>query len=400
MRKMLFSILFLSLLLVNLTGCQNENEGSEGNHVNEVEDLVSFDTTRDTMPRSLVGSITDLNDDFTNEKKIINKPEREEVRGIYLNPWAIKEEEIGRFIEFVKASPRFNAVVMDLKDDNGKLTYNSNVDLVKEIGADDGAVIADLPSFLKRFKDEGIYTIARIVTFKDPFLAEKKSEWALQRKDGSLWLGPDSIKWLDPYREKMWTYVMDIVEEIADSGINEIQYDYIRFPENAKKVDQEVEYANADQLNKDELIEKFLKYSKERLDHYPVLVSADVFGLVTSSTDDMGIGQTWEKMAPHIDFISPMNYPSHYSAQSYGLQEPNDEPYALIKAAMEDALERNQSLEIGEEQVATIRPWLQDFNYKRTYTKDDVLAQIKALNDLGINEYLIWNPSSKYTELD
>src|SRR5690625_552215 len=156
MRKMIFSLLFLSLLLMNLTACQTGNEGSEGERV-EVEGHVNFNTTKEVTPRAL--SITDLNDDFINEKKIINKPERQEVRGIYLNPWAIKEEEIGRFIDFIKNSPRFNAVVMDLKDDNGKLTYQSDVDLAKEIGADDGAVIKDLSSFLKRLKDEGIYTI-------------------------------------------------------------------------------------------------------------------------------------------------------------------------------------------------------------------------------------------------
>ncbi|MGM8216115.1 putative glycoside hydrolase [Bacillaceae bacterium W0354] len=394
-------IYILLLIVIMVSGCaQNkEQQENEGQALDDVRNQAYYETKNENKAVKL-SQVPDFNKQFDKKKRVIEKPEKKEVRGIYLNRNAINSENIDRYIKMVKNSPKYNAFVMDLKDDNGKLTYQSNVNLVNEIGADEGAVIDDLEQFLQRLKDEGIYTIARVVTFKDPFLASKKPEWALQKKDGSPWIGPNNVKWIDPYKEEMWDYNLDIVEEIAESGIDEIQYDYIRFPENAVKVDQEVQYANSENLKKDELIEKFLKASQKRLNDYPVFVSADVFGLVTSSADDMGIGQIWEKFSPYVDFISPMNYPSHYSENSYGLLNPNDQPYELIKAAIEDAIERNEKLKEKGVDVATIRPWLQDFSFKRTYTRRDVLNQIRALNDLGINEYLLWNAGSKYTDLE
>lgn len=384
--------LFFSIFFLLLVACQQNQEQTETPI--QVRNQEPYDSK--TVQRQK----TELNKLYKKQtekkKEQAKKFKRQEIRGIYLNPVAINQENIDKYVDLVKSSPRLNAVVFDLKDDNGRLTYQSNVNLVNEIGADKDAVIDDLESFIQRLKDEGIYTIARIVTFKDPYLAEKKPEWALQNRNGSPWIGPNGIKWIDPYKEEMWDYIFNIVEEIAQSGIDEIQYDYIRFPENAVKVDQQVQYANNENLSKGDLIEKFLIEQRERLSNYPVLISADVFGLVTSSADDMGIGQRWEEFSPYVDFISPMTYPSHYSANNYGLPNPNNQPYELIKAAMEDAIERNEKLKEKHHKVATIRPWLQDFGY----TKDQVLKQIKALNDLGINEYLLWNSGSDYTPLD
>lgn len=187
----------------------------------------------------------------------------------------------------------------------------------------------------------------------------------------------------------------DIAEEAADFGFDEIQYDYIRFPENAKEIDKIVAYDNEEDMTKTENITRFLKFSDDELRNTPLNTSADVFGLVTSSCDDMGIGQVWENISPHVDFISPMTYPSHYGPGIYGLEEPNDEPYELVKHAMRDAVSRNKKLGADG---AIIRPWVQDFNLKRTYTVDDIKGQIKAMEEEGIEQFLVWNASNDYTK--
>ncbi|WP_163971119.1 putative glycoside hydrolase [Oceanobacillus halotolerans] len=329
--------------------------------------------------------------------KPVEKPEPREVKGIYLNRYAFKEDSIDDYIDLIKSTD-LNAVVMDVKDDFGMLTYDSEVELANEINSDQNPTVEDMTALLERLKEEGIYTIARVVVFKDPYLAEQKSDFAMKRDDGTVWQDQKGVSWIDPYHKEVWQYVTNIAEEAATLGFDEIQYDYVRFPDNAQKVDQEVAFANSDDLAKDENIASFLRYSNEQLANQPVYVSADVFGLVTTAEDDMGIGQTWEKISQEIDYISPMTYPSHYAPNSYGIANPDDHPYDIMKQAMEDAVRRNNALEEKGEDPAIIRPWIQDFDFKRPYTEVDIQNQIKALEEQGITQYLVWNASSEYTE--
>lgn len=312
-----------------------------------------------------------------------------------MNRTSITEKNVQKYIDLIK-STNLNAAVIDVKDDYGKLTYDSKIDLANKIGSDSNPATMDLAKLVKRFKDEGIYTIGRIVVFKDPYLAEKQTDYAIKRKNGTLW-DASGIKWIDPYKEKVWNYVTSIAKEASDSGFDEIQYDYIRFPENAKKVDQEVAYDNPKGLSKADNILSFLKYSEEQLKSYPVYVSADVFGLVTTASNDMGIGQLWENISPHVDYISPMTYPSHYAPGSYGVANPDRAPYEIMKQAMKDANQRNKALKEKGKKAAIIRPWVQDFDYISTYNEDDVRKQIQAINEQGISQYLIWNASNVYT---
>jgi hypothetical protein len=329
-------------------------------------------------------------------KRNTEKPKKVDVRGIYLNRTSIREENIQRYIDLIK-STNLNAAVIDIKDDYGKLTYNSNIELANQIGSDSNPATQDLKKTVKRFKDAGIYTIARIVVFKDPYLAAQKGEYAMKRKDGTIWQDAAGTKWVDPYKEEVWSYITSIAQEASNSGFDEIQYDYIRFPENGKKVDQEVSFDNPNEYSKADNILAFLNYSKEKLKYEPVYVSADIFGLVTTAKTDMGIGQIWENISPNVDYISPMTYPSHYAPGSYGIPNPDRAPYEIMLQAMKDAKERNQQLKTNGEQIAVIRPWIQDFDYKSVYTAADVQKQIKALQEQGITQYLIWNAGNVYT---
>ncbi|MEN2466079.1 putative glycoside hydrolase [Ornithinibacillus sp. JPR2-1] len=392
--KKLISIVFFMMLMAFTTE-QNASPGtmlSLGNsHLLKHATIESIENDSKEDSTKEVPSSEHATNHFVKQK-----PKKVDVRGIYLNRTSIKEENVQKYIDLIK-STNLNAAVIDVKDDYGKITYDSNVDLVNQIGADSNPATKDLEKLVQRFKDAGIYTIARIVVFKDPYLAAKKQDYAIKRKDGTVWQDPSGTKWIDPYKEEVWNYMTSIAKEVSESGFDEIQYDYIRFPERAKQVDQEVTYDNPTGLSKAENILAFLKHSKQQLKQHPSYVSADVFGLVTTASDDMGIGQVWENISPHVDYISPMTYPSHYAPGSYGVANPDRAPYDIMALAMKDAKSRNAKLKEQGKTIATIRPWIQDFDYLSTYTAADVQKQIKALEDQGITQYLIWNAGNVYT---
>lgn len=406
----MFKKCIITICVLFLFGCTNDQTTPEtnmdsGDNINEYNTIGNNLNTDNGGIDKRVRKLSSSHDDTkkvqpikdAEERPVTNedKPEKIDVRGIYLNRTSITEENVQKYIDLIK-NTNLNAAVIDVKDDYGKLTYDSNIDLANKIGSDNNPSTKDLSKLVKRFKDEGIYTIARIVVFKDPFLAERQSNFAITRKNGSLW-DASGIKWIDPYKKEVWSYITSIAKEASDSGFDEIQYDYIRFPENAKKVDQEVSYDNPDGLSKADNILAFLKYSEEQLKNYPVYVSADVFGLVTTASDDMGIGQLWENISPHLDYISPMTYPSHYAPGSYGVANPDRAPYEIMLQAMKDANQRNKNLEAKGLDTAIIRPWIQDFDYISAYNADDVRKQIQALKDQGVSQYLIWNAGNSYT---
>lgn len=296
-----------------------------------------------------------------------------------------------------------NSLVIDVKEDSGFLTYKSNVPLVNEIRSDRKTFIRDIDALLHQAKENNVYTIARIVTFKDPFFAGAKPEYAMQKKTGGVWRDRHGISWIDPFRKEVWDYNIAIAKEAAEKGFDEIQFDYVRFPDNAKKVDREVAFVNPDQLTKAEAIAQFLAYAKEQLKDYPVFISADVFGLTTTTADDMGIGQQWELITATVDYICPMMYPSHYANRTYGLSVPDAYPYETVKNGLQDAIEKNNKVLQQGKSVAVIRPWYQDFTATWVkghikYGPDQVTAQIRAGKEHEIKEYLIWNAGNKYSE--
>ncbi|WP_309123203.1 putative glycoside hydrolase [Paenibacillus sp.] len=329
------------------------------------------------------------------------KKRRADVKGVYVSPHALHGKR-WRKIEKLLKGTELNTLVIDVKSDYGKLTYPSRIDAVKEIDADGSAKIGDLASYLTPLKKNDTYLIARIVTFKDPYLAAKKPEWAMKRKDGSVWRDKRGVSWVDPYNEQVWEYNIRIAEEAISAGFDEVQFDYVRFPEQVGTVDREVSFRNPGNETKDQIIQRFLRTATRRVHEAGGFTSADVFGLTTTAKDGMGIGQKWELLAQEVDAISPMVYPSHYAKGSYGVQHPDLKPYKIVKEAIADAKSRNEALARNREQAAALRPWLQDFTAKwvkphQTYRRAEVQEQIQALKELGIRQYLLWNPSSNYS---
>jgi hypothetical protein len=325
-----------------------------------------------------------------------------QAKGIYLTGWSAGNSNFSKLLRLVDET-ELNTMVIDMKEDEGRVTYQSGVPLVEQIKADGTTFIQDIDQLIQTLNDHHVYPIARIVCFKDPYLAGKKREWAMHRKDGSIWSDSKGVVWIDPYRKEVWDYNISIAKEAAKKGFKEIQFDYVRFPDNGKRVDQEVAFYRQNGKPKQQVIADFLAYAKKELAPYNVYVSADVFGLVPSVTDDMGIGQKWELITPTVDIISPMMYPSHYANGTYGLAVPDARPYETIVNGLKDAQNKDAVLRANQTATAIIRPWYQDFTARWVkghipYGPAEVQAQIRAGRERGVDQYLIWDAGNSYSE--
>jgi hypothetical protein len=327
-------------------------------------------------------------------------PAQISVKGIYVSAYSLHSEKFNQLLHLVDTTD-LNAMVIDLKTDSGQVTYPSIIPLVKEIGANSNLLIPDLKEKLKLLKSKQIYTIARVVVFKDPYLSNRKNEFAIMNKSGAVWRDGKGIAWVDPYKEKVWDYNIHIAQEAAELGFDEVQFDYVRFPENGRKMDDEVHFEHNHGWSKSQVIEAFLKRAKSQIGS-KAIVSVDVFGLTTTSEQDMGIGQEWSMISKEVDVISPMLYPSHYSKGSYGIANPDFQPYTVINRAVTDAKKKNEQLLQSKQSAARIRPWFQDFTATwvhphKKYDILDVKEQIKAAHEQGIDEFLLWNSHCTYS---
>lgn len=332
------------------------------------------------------------------KKEYPNNP-RVDVKGIYLTVnTAASSKRMDELIALAKRTG-INAFVIDVKEDFGKMLFKTEAEL-KYLGKNDKRYpISDINSFMKKLKDNNIYAIARIVSFKDPSYAAKHPEKAIIKKStGKPFTNSDGVIWVSPHDTYLWKYNVAVAKEAAKVGFNEIQFDYVRFPaSNGGKLDKELDYRNPNGESKPETIQKYLKYARKELEPLEVYISADIYGQVSSSNDDMGLGQHWEVISNEVDAISPMAYPSHYGKGVYGIPVPDAEPYKTIYYTTLDGLNRNYNLKYP----AQVRPWLQAFTAKWVkgyipYGKREIEAQVKALKDLGVNQYLLWSPSNRY----
>lgn len=307
--------------------------------------------------------------------------------GIYSTAWVTgSPQRFEELIRFIK-STKMNAIVIDIKDDTGMISYPSEVPLAREIGATSKR-IANLKELLTRLKQENIYPIARQVVFKDPLLAAKHPEIAVKNHNGGLWRDRKGMVWVDPHSKQVWQYNLDIAKEAITMGFAEIQFDYVRFLSDGKI--SEAVYPFSKGEAKEDVIRNFLVYTKQAINSLGVPLAADIFGLVLTFPHDNNIGQKLEKLAEGVDIICPMVYPSHYPRGSFQFDLPDLHPYEVVNRAIKDGLARVPLTKVK------YRPWLQDFNLGSTYGRAQVQAQIQALRDNGIDEYLIWNPSNRY----
>lgn len=309
------------------------------------------------------------------------------IRGIHLTAWVSGSEKHRKIAMDLFENTELNTAVIDIKESEGHVY----IDGIKIVDANRAYVVAipDIGEYIPYLKSKGIYTIARIVVFRDGTMARKNPDLAVKNPDGTIWTDRKNVAWLDPYNKYAWDYNLQIAERAATIGFDEIQFDYIRFPTdgNTKNCRYSKPHCAAEASK---TLVGFLKEANKRLKAKDVKISIDVFGLTTTAADDMGIGQKIVEMTEWVDYVSPMVYPSHYEKGNYGIAEPNKEPYKVVCYAMEGALKR-----IPERKL---RPWLQDFSYGGyKYDKNAVRAQMQACYDNKVSNWLLWNPKCVYT---
>lgn len=320
-------------------------------------------------------------------------PPRVTVRGIYLTaPSAANPVKFGQLLALVERT-NLNAMVIDVKGDEGQITFPVSHPLSVEVGAVQPEV-KDISAFMKILKEKRVYTIARIVTFKDGMVPPQRPELAVAHQAGGVWRDFNGMPWLNPYNSKAWDYVIEIAKAAALAGFDEIQFDYVRFPTDGNL--SALRYPGKDNRTRERVIADFLAQARKELRPYRVWISADVFGLVTSTADDMGIGQRLEEISEAVDYLSPMLYPSHYEKGNLGLPNPNAMPYETVHRSMLDAKARWEKAD--QTRKVIMRPWLQDFSWGHPYGPNEVRAQIQATYDAGFSEWLLWNAANVYTE--
>jgi hypothetical protein len=328
-------------------------------------------------------------------------PRPDSVRALYMNAWAAgsrtRTSDLIRLID----STELNAVIVDIKESDSFLAYDSTaIPAVRELGTDQRPATTWMPALVDSLRAHGIYSIARIVVFKDRLVAERKPEWAIQRVGGGLWRDRKGLAWVNPYDRRVWDYNIAIAKEALAMGFSELQWDYVRFPDVTDRMRATMSFPGSNGVSRADNIAAFLRYSKTALKEFGVPIAADVFGLVAHLGGDVEIGQQWEKVIAEVDVVLPMTYPSHYYAGLYGFARPGQHPYEILRLASTDAAERTRHFgDSSKVPVAETMPWLEAMSIRGLqYGPAELRLQIQGVYDAGLKSWALWNPASRYTE--
>ena len=313
------------------------------------------------------------------------------VRALYVNRYAAQSRK--RMAHFVAIADRteINGLVLDMKDEFGLNYATANPQFAKNAGH--AGVVPRLAELLDTLHAHQLVAIARIVVFKDSVTARIHPEWTIREQDGSIWRDKKGIAWVNPYHRELWEYNIGVAEELVRLGFDEIQFDYIRFPEPYPSLPKQV-FPGAD-VSKPEALARYLAEARKRINALHARSTADVFGLVTTVTGALEVGQEWEKISPNVDVVLPMVYPSHYPRGSFGIAYPNADPYATMKAALDGA--RRRDAKLGLASPTHVRPWLQAFSLgKPEYGAAQLREEKRAAYDAGFDGWVMWSPGSHY----
>ncbi len=311
------------------------------------------------------------------------------VKALYLTFWGANtnSKTMKNALDIIDKT-EINAIVVDVKNEYGSTSYKTSYDKANSYGAANNRTIKDIKSFISLMKSKNIYTIARVVTFKDELQAMNNLDYAIRNENNELSRDSDKMAWIDPFDKRSHEYTVSIAEDAASAGFDEINFDYIRFP---AKTELRLAKESTEE-NRVEAIEDFLILAKNRLRKYGTFISVSIYGNTCWQKDDTGIGQKIESLAKHADYIAPMLYPSGFVSGSFGVKYPADYPYITIYRSI-------KNIE-GKLDPKRVRPWLQSFkdyaHSKRHYKKFEIREQIRAADDVKTSGWMMWSPSSKY----
>jgi hypothetical protein len=312
-------------------------------------------------------------------------------KGLYLSFYGIGDRKLREDALRLLRETELNTLVIDIKGDRGMIPCGSAIPLAREIGAQKITTVKDMRGLIESLKNEGVYTIARIVVFKDNLLANHRPDLAVKDVNGRIWHDREHLAWVDPFKQEVWEYNIQIAVEAAQQGFDEIQFDYIRFPDALP-----VQFSMPNTMaNRVKAISGFLMEARKRLSPYNVFLSADIFGYVCWNLNDTSIGQTLEGVAPYLDYLSPMLYPSGFQYGIPGYRIPTKHPYEIVYLTLKKAQERTGLSSLR------FRPWLQAFrDYafdRRFFEEREIRDQINGVEQFGSHGWLLWNPQNIYS---
>ncbi|MFL2077865.1 putative glycoside hydrolase [Marinilactibacillus psychrotolerans] len=328
------------------------------------------------------------------------------VKGIFVTGYSAGGSKLDSLVKMVNET-ELNSMVVDVKDDHGNMMMplGSDNELINSSTQD----VVDPEKFMNTMQENDIYPIARIVVFKDTKLATDRPDLSFT-KDGEVWKNGRKESFVNPYEKEVWDYNVEVARQAAKLGFKDIQFDYVRFPEGFENRDEELNYSRGEYADSDlnntkqrvEAVTDFVAYAKQELQAYDVDVSVDIFGYAATLEETPGIGQNFSRISENVDVISSMIYPSHWGVGSLGIDRPDLEPYSVVDKYREH---ENTIFEQLGEKAPVSRPWLQDFTasylgsgYYKQYGAEEVQEQIRALNEHGVNEFLLWNAGNVYSE--
>ena len=344
------------------------------------------------------------------------------VKAIYMTSCVVGSKSIRDGLVKIATTTEINSIVIDIKDFSGTLSFISSNPLLVDIPR--RCYASDMKDFITNLHEKGIYIIGRITVFQDPVFTKERPDLAVKKASDKnvVWTDYKGLSFIDVGAKEAWDRTILIAKESFDIGFDELNFDYIRFPSDGNMKD--IYYSHSVGVSKSDQLEKFFSYLHNALKNYPdslgrvPILSADLFGMTTTNEDDLNIGQVLEKTLPYFDFVSPMVYPSHYPPNFYGYPNPNLKPYNVVNFSMSTAVRRAVATTtpiqtINSQLVSTstkqflyskesyspkkLRPWLQDFEYGGHYGPAEVRAQIKGTYDAGLDSWMLWSPSNRYT---
>lgn len=431
MRKHMLLGLLVSILFVLVMACESESVDGDPDanidYENNQEEQVDGEGNEGESTEN--GTESDENGSGSNgiEEEPLEEPEEDPgfvspytfeypedgVKGVYSTGHSAGGERFNSLLELITTT-ELNAIVVDIKDDHGYLTFKAEEN--SPYYEYSKPLIKDMDAFMRVLEEHQIYPIARIVVFKDSVISQYKHEWTFMQ-NGQVWKNRRGEAFVNPFLKEVWDYNIEVAKMAAELGFEEIQFDYVRFPEGFERRDDQLDYDWGDyspaeiedeqgNVTQDynvprlQSITDFVSYAYDELEEYNVDVSVDIFGYTAVDQNAGGIGQSFLAISRNVDVISSMIYPSHWGPHYFGIPKPDTEPYRLVQ---EYAAKENELLaQLSDPPIS--RPWIQDFtatwlgsgNYVR-YGPTQVEDQIRALNEAGIWEYLLWNAGNRYT---
>jgi len=375
--------------------------------------------TKETFSRE---STTSSQEVVNNTKVTQHLTTPEPLKGVYMTSCVAATPSLREKIVSLIERTEINAIVIDIKDYTGRVSFdtgNSEIDNLME-GASKGCKVSDMKEFVNELHQKNIYVIGRVAVFQDPLYVKAHPELAVKKQsDGSVWADRKGISFIDVGAKPFWDYIISITKASYEIGFDEINFDYIRFPSDGNM--QDIYFPYTKNTLKKEMLRQFFAYLNQNISGTGLIISADLFGMTTTNSDDLGIGQILEYALLNFDYVCPMVYPSHYPNNFNNWPDPNKVPYEIVKFSMDSAVARDVFLHnellatstLINGQLATttpdeklaakikplqLRPWLQDNDYPVTYTAEMVRKQIQATYDSGLTSWMLWDPANTYTE--